>query len=73
MKNILLKDWSWFRGFRLVFGLFMLYQAVTEKQTIFYIITGIMLYQAVFNIKCFGNSCEIEAPKNTKNHEFPKN
>lgn len=57
MKDILLKDWGWIRVSRLLFGLFMLYKGYADAQMIYYLISGVMLYQVAFNIKCITGTC----------------
>lgn len=57
MKDILLKDWGWIRFSRLAFGAFMLFKAVTENQSLYYIVAAFMFYQVIFNIKCITGTC----------------
>ena len=72
MKDVILKDWGWIRILRLVFSLYLLFKAYTIGESIYYLIGAVLLYQAVFNVKCFtgtctDNSCIIEHKTNETN------
>ena len=57
MKDLILKDWGWIRFARLVFSLYLLFKAYYIDETIYYIIGAVLLYQALFNIKCLTGTC----------------
>ncbi len=57
MKDLILKDWNWIRITRLLFALYLIFKAIITAETIYYIIGGFLLYQAIFNIKCIAGTC----------------
>jgi len=70
MKDVILKDWNWVRVARLVFALYLIYKAFIGNETIYYLLGGFLLYQAIFNIKCMTGACNngsCEVPKEKSN------
>jgi hypothetical protein len=64
MTNLLFSNWSIFRLIRLIFGIFILIQAI-EVQNFWILIPGaIFTLMALFNAGCNSNSCAI--PTKTK-------
>lgn len=57
MKNLIFKDWGWIRAARLLFAIYMFYKGYISGDMIYYIIGGLLGYQAIFNIKCLSGAC----------------
>ena len=64
MKSLLLKNWHVMRWIRLVFGLFLVEQAFETTQWIFLGFAAFFLFQALFNLGCTTNGCQIPQNKN---------
>ncbi|MFN3754731.1 hypothetical protein [Flavobacterium sp.] len=59
MKRILFSNWHLMRYFRLVFALFLFFQAYETRQ-LFFVAFGIFfLFQAIFNLGCSSNGCQV--------------
>ncbi|MDW7692211.1 hypothetical protein R9C00_14280 [Flammeovirgaceae bacterium SG7u.111] len=68
MKELLLKNWSVMRIFRVALGSIALANGFAANEVFMMIVGGIVLYQGIANVKCGGGACttgncEI-APKN---------
>lgn len=68
MKQLLSSNWHIMRIVRLLFGIFLIFQAVETHQYIFFAFAAFFLFQALFNQGCSANGCEIPT-QNKKEHE----
>lgn len=57
MKDLIFKNWGWIRAARLIFAIYMGYKGYITGDIIYYIIGGLLGYQAIFNIKCLTGTC----------------
>lgn len=67
MRQIILSNWHLMRFIRLVFGIFLVFQAFDTRQWLFLGFAVFFLFQALFNHGCGINNCEI--PQKNKQHE----
>lgn len=67
MKNLLFTNWHFMRIIRLVFGIFLIFQAVETHQWLFLIFAAFFLFQALFNQGCSPNGCETNLTKSKDN------
>ncbi len=67
MKNLLFTNWHLMRIIRLVFGIFLIFQAVETHQWLFFIFAAFFLFQALFNQGCGPNGCETNLTKSKDN------
>lgn len=68
MKQLLSSNWHIMRIVRLLFGIFLIFQAVETHQYVFFAFAAFFLFQALFNQGCSANGCEIPT-QNKKEHE----
>lgn len=68
MKQLLFSNWHIMRIVRLLFGIFLIFQAVETHQYVFFAFAAFFLFQALFNQGCSANGCEIPT-QNKKEHE----
>ena len=69
----LLKGWNWVRVFRLVVGIAALVQGILYHNNVLWMMGGLLLVQAVFNMGCCGvGGCAIPAKSQSKNQESTK-
>ena len=69
----LLKGWNWVRVFRLVVGTAALVQGILYHNNILWMMGGLLLVQAVFNMGCCGiGGCAVPAKSQSKNQESIK-
>lgn len=67
MKHLLFTNWHLIRIIRLIFGMFLILQAMETRQWIFIVFAAFFLFQAVFNQGCSANGCETNLPKSENN------
>lgn len=63
MKHSLLSQWHLMRIIRLIFGIFLVFQAFETRQWLFIGFAAFFLFQALFNYGCGINNCEISQEK----------
>lgn len=54
-----LKNWNLMRLLRLAVGIWAIYVSFTDRQLLFGILGAMFLVQALFNIGCIGQSCNM--------------
>jgi hypothetical protein len=59
MKTLLLSDWHLIRVVRLVFGTMAVTAGFTKGDVLAGAVGGLLLYQAIWNVGCCGNSCAV--------------
>ena len=64
MKKILFSNWHFMRYFRIAIALFCAYTAYVQNQWIFIAFGLFFLFQAIFNLGCGVNGCNIPTKKN---------
>jgi len=67
MKEIIFSNWHITRWVRLAFALFLIVQAFVLREWFFIPFGLFFLYQAIFNLGCGLNGCEVPNNKNNKN------
>lgn len=67
MKQLLFTNWHLMRFIRLIFGIFLIFQAFETHQWVFFGFAAFFLFQALLNQGCGLNGCEI--PQKDKNNE----
>jgi hypothetical protein len=71
IKSTLFTNWHLVRILRLVFGIFVLVQAVTMRDTLAGMISALFLYQAFTNTGCCGASgCAVPTTSVTKDQKI---
>ncbi len=58
MNNYRFKNWSWLRIARLSFAIYMAYKGYVTGDVMYYMIGGLLGYQAILNIKCLTGTCK---------------
>ena len=69
MKEQLLTNWHILRIVRLLFGVFLIFQAIETRQYVFFAFAAFFLFQAIFNQGCSANGCAIPTPKKKENEQ----
>jgi uncharacterized membrane protein HdeD (DUF308 family) len=64
MKNILVHNWHFMRFFRIALALFLFYNAYETHQWFFVVFGVFFLAQAVFNLGCSPNGCNVSYKSN---------
>jgi len=68
MKQLLFTNWHVMRWIRLAFALFLFFQAYTTHEWFFIVFGVFFLAQALFNLDCGANGCQIPYSKK-ESHE----
>ena len=68
MKQLLFTNWQVMRWIRLAFALFLFFQAYTTHEWFFIVFGVFFLAQALFNLGCGANGCQIPYSKK-ESHE----
>lgn len=63
MKNILFTNWHFMRYFRIAIALFCFYTAYEQQQWVFVAFGIFFLFQAIFNLGCGNNNCNLPSQK----------
>jgi membrane protein YdbS with pleckstrin-like domain len=66
MKKILFANWHFMRFFRIAVSVFCFYIAYEQHQWVFVAFGIFFLFQAVFNLGCGPNGCNV-TPKKSNN------
>ena len=69
MKQLLFTNWHTMRWIRLVIGFFFAQQAIQLQEGLFGFIALFFLFQALFNLGCSLNGCEVSTIKKSKNEQ----
>ena len=69
MKEVLFSNWHFMRWVRLVFALFLFYQAFLLQEWMFVAFGFFFMLQVIFNLGCGSNGCTVPFTKNNKNDE----
>lgn len=64
MKQLLITNWHLMRILKVAFALFLFYNAFETNEWFFVIFGVFFLFQAVFNIGCGLNGCNVTYNKN---------
>lgn len=69
-KQVLLTNWHFRRWLALFAGIFFAFQAINESDTFSWVISFVLLFQAVTNTGCFGGkTCGVPLPEDTRQTE----
>ena len=63
MRKILFSNWHFMRYFRIAIATFCFYTAYDQNQWVFVAFGIFFLFQAIFNLGCKPNGCEITSKK----------
>ncbi|MBL7817062.1 MAG: hypothetical protein JNL70_18705 [Saprospiraceae bacterium] len=61
MITAILERWSFMRILRLAMGVWLIVESLRTDETMFSILGGLFVFQALMNVSCIGGNCDVPA------------